>query len=160
MYVQEFLKSPVPGDYHSLTSHERLCQVHQEVLISQMDTIPNCMNKPDIISEPVAMERFTSLMDLHNATMTELESTHQEVWTKLGHWKEYRTNVKKVYEWLWKVEKVHSNLNLKFINTRRLPQLKSQITVSIQLLNLILPRLKCKNHKLSTILYWYLFFIV
>ncbi|XP_026810785.1 uncharacterized protein LOC113552228 [Rhopalosiphum maidis] len=128
MYVQEFLKSPVPGDYHSLTSHERLCQVHQEVLISQMDTIPNCMNKPDIISEPEAMERFTSLMDLHNATMTELESTHQEVWTKLGHWKEYRTNVKKVYEWLWKVEKVHSNLNLKFINTRRLPQLKSQIT--------------------------------
>lgn len=130
MYVQEFLKSPVPGDYHSLTSHERLCQIHQEVLVSQMDTIPNCMNKPDIISEPATMERFTSLMDLHNETMTELGKTHQEVWTKLGHWKDYRTNVKKVYEWLWKVEKVHSNLNLKFINTRRLPQLKSQITVS------------------------------
>uniref|UniRef100_A0A2H8TRL4 Nesprin-1 n=1 Tax=Melanaphis sacchari TaxID=742174 RepID=A0A2H8TRL4_9HEMI len=143
MYVQEFLKSPVPGDYHSLTSHERLCQVHQEVLISQMDTIPNCMNKPDIISEPVAMERFKSLMDLHNETMTELENTHQEVWIKLGHWKEYRTNVKKLYDWLWKVEKVHSNLNLKFINTKRLPQLKSQIT---SLLNkLAVERSQIKN---------------
>lgn len=130
--VQEFLKSPIPGDYHSLTSHERLCQVHQEVLISQMDTIPNFMNKPDIISEPVAMEKFTSLIDLHNETMTKLENTHQEVWTKLGHWKEYRTKVKNVYEWLWKVEKAHSNLNLKFINSRRLPQLKTQITVSIK----------------------------
>lgn len=136
MYVQEFLKSPVPGDYHSLTSHERLCQIHQEVLISQMDTIPNCMNKPDIISEPATMERLTSLIDLHNETMTELGKTHQEVWTRLGYWKDYRTNVKKVYEWLWKVEKVHLNLNLKFINTRRLPQLKSQIEVSTSLINL------------------------
>lgn len=131
MYVQEFLKSPVPGDYHSLTSHERLCQVHQEVLISQMDTIPNTINKPDIISEPVAMERLTSLMDLHNTTMTELGNIHQDVLTKLKHWKEYRTNVKKVYEWLWKIDKIHSNLNLKFINTKKLPQLKKQITVSI-----------------------------
>jgi len=100
------------------------------------------MNKPDIISEPAAIERFTYLMDLHNETMTELENIHQEVWTKLGHWKEYRSNVKKVYEWLWKVEKVHSNLNFKFINTRILPQLKSQITVSINYLNLILSRLR------------------
>lgn len=159
MYVQEFLKSPVPSDYHSLTSHKRLCQVHQEVLISQMDTIPNFMNKPDIISEPVAMERFTSLMGLHNETMTELENIHQEVWTKLGYWKEYRTNVKKVYEWLWKVEKVHSNLNFKFINTRRLPQLKSQITVSIQPLEFVLTLLKYKNNNLFTILFWYLFLL-
>jgi len=128
IYVQEFLQSPIPGDYHSLTSHERLFQVHQEVLISQMDTIPNCMNKPDVISEPAAMERLSSLIDLHNETMTKLENTHQEVWTKIELWKEYRTNVKKVYEWLWSVEKTHSNLNLKFINTRRLPNLKIQIT--------------------------------
>lgn len=138
VYVQEFLKSPVPGDYHSLTSHERLCQVHQEVLISQMDTIPNCMNKPDIITEPAIMEKFKSLMDLHNETMTQLGNTHQEVWTKLGYWKEYRINVKKVYEWLWKVEKAHSNLNLKFINTRRLPHLKTQIAVSIHTLQYLL----------------------
>lgn len=140
--MQEFLKSPIPGDYHSLTSHERLCQVHQEVLISQMDTIPNFMNKPDIISEPVAMEKFTSLIDLHNETMTKLENTHQEVWTKLGLWKEYRTNVKNVYEWLWKVEKAHSNLNLKFMNSRRLPQLKTQITVSIKMFKCIFLNLK------------------
>lgn len=90
------------------------------------------MNKPDIIIEPAAMERLTSLIDQHNGTMTELGNTHQEVWTKLKHWKEYRTNIKKVYEWLWNIEKKHSNLNLKFINTRRLPQLKTQINVSIQ----------------------------
>jgi hypothetical protein len=90
------------------------------------------MNKPDVISEPAAMERLSSLIDLHNETMTKLENTHQEVWTKIELWKEYRTNVKKVYEWLWSVEKTHSNLNLKFINTRRLPNLKIQITVSIK----------------------------
>lgn len=95
-----------------------------------MDTIPNCINKPDVIIEPTAIERLTFLMDLHNTTLTELENTHQEVCTKLGHWKEYRTNVRKIYEWLWKVEKTHLNLNLKFINTRRLPQLRTQITVS------------------------------
>ncbi|XP_050548220.1 muscle-specific protein 300 kDa-like, partial [Daktulosphaira vitifoliae] len=50
MYVQEFLNSPMPGDYHSLTNHERLCQVtltnherlcqvHQEVLNSQLDNL-------------------------------------------------------------------------------------------------------------------------
>lgn len=152
MYIHEFLKAPVPGDFHSLTSHERLCQVHQEVLISQMDTIPNRMNKPDIISDTAAMERFTSLIDLHNDTMTKLSNTHQEVWTKLEHWKEYRTNVKQVYEWLWKVEKAHSNLNLKFINTRRLPQLKTQITVSIYLIQLILST-KILYHKCIIVLF-------
>lgn len=102
-----------------------------------MDTIPNCINKPDVIWEPAVMERFSSLMNLHNETMTKLENTQQEVWTKVEQWKEYRTNVKKVYEWLWSVEKTHSNLNLKFINTRRLPSLKIQITVSIKTLKLI-----------------------
>lgn len=131
VYVREFLRSPAPGDYHSLTSHERICQVHQEVLISQMDTIPDCVNKPDVvIVEPAAVEKFTSLVDLHNTTMTELGDAHQEVCAKLEHWKEYRATVKLVYEWLWKAEKAHSNLNLKFINSKRLPRLKTQINVS------------------------------
>lgn len=76
-------------------------------------------------------------MDMHNGTMTELENTHQEVWTRLKQWKEYRTSIKRVYEWLWKVEKIHSNLNLKFINTRRLSQLNSQIAVSFHKTNVL-----------------------
>lgn len=124
-HVRQFLRSPVPGDYRSLTGHERLCQVHREVLIGQTDAV-----RPDVVAEPAALGRLTDLVDLHAATMTELDDAHRDVCAKLTNWRQYRADVKAAYEWLWKAEKAHSDLNLKFINVRRLPHLKTQINVS------------------------------
>ncbi|XP_050520721.1 muscle-specific protein 300 kDa-like isoform X4 [Daktulosphaira vitifoliae] len=153
MYVQEFLNSPMPGDYHSLTNHERLCQVHQEVLNSQLDNLTTFVNKPDIISEPSIIDKIKSLTELHNNIMTQLFKIQQEIWTRLNHWKEYRRNIKKIYEWLWKIENIHSNLNLKFVNSKRLPQLKTHINnllSSLELENVQVNNLEQKQNILFT----------
>ncbi|MDK3206020.1 hypothetical protein, partial [Escherichia coli] len=88
------------GDYRSLTGHERLCQVHREVLIGQTDAV-----RPDVVAEPAALGRVTDLVDLHAATMTELDDVHRDVCAKLTNWRQYRADVKAAYEWLWKAEK-------------------------------------------------------
>lgn len=128
--VQQFLQGTIPGDYHSLSEHQHLCQVHQNLLTTQQNVLKPLDKESQLGSglvESSVMEQFNSLTNLHNETLSRIMERHKEVQTRLNAWDDYKENQDKLLTWLKNIEKDREKMQLKFIHIRRISKLLSRI---------------------------------
>ncbi|XP_066252950.1 muscle-specific protein 300 kDa isoform X4 [Euwallacea similis] len=127
--VQQFLQGTIPGDYQSLSEHQHLCQVHQNLLTTQQNVLkPNDGSAlAGGLVETSVMEQFNSLTNLHNETLSRIVDRHREVQKRLEAWEKYRMDQNVLLEWLKNLEKEREQMQLRYLHVRRIPKLTSRI---------------------------------
>ena len=128
--VQQFLQGTIPGDYHSLSEHQHLCQVHQNLLTTQQNVLKPIDQKEPLGSglvESSVMEQFNSLTNLHNETLSKIMERHKEVQARLNAWDDYKQDQNKLLTWLKNIEKDREKMQLKYVHIRRIPKLLTRI---------------------------------
>lgn len=129
--VQQFLQDTIPGDYQSLSEHQHLCQVHQNLLSTQQNVLRPLDKKETQLAgglvESSVMEQFTSLTNLHNETLARILERHGEVQKRLEAWEKYRVDQITLLDWLKSIEKEREQMQLRFLHVRRIPQLMNRI---------------------------------
>lgn len=124
-HVQSFLSSTIPQDYSSLTEHRHLCTVHQNLLASQKSVLELKSEKSNV--DPIILEQFNSLTNLHNETLARILDRHTEIEKRLNAWDKYRKDQALLLEWLKERERERSRLQLKYIHLRRVPKVLHRI---------------------------------
>lgn len=128
VHVQQFLAGTIPDDYHSLSEHQHLCQLHQNLLTTQQNVLKPLDTKERGIIEMSVMEQFNSLTNLHNETLSRIMERHSEVQNRLNAWDKYRQDQNKLLAWLKDMEKERERLQLRYIHMRRVPKVLSRIS--------------------------------
>lgn len=124
-HVQSFLASTIPQDYSSLTEHRHLCNVHENLLVSQKSVLELKSEKSNV--DPNILEQFNSLTNLHNETLSRILERHTEIEKRLSAWDKYRKDQALLLEWLKEKERERSRLQLKYIHLRRVPKVLHRI---------------------------------
>lgn len=124
-HVQSFLSSTIPQDYSSLTEHRHLCNVHQNLLVSQKSVLELKSEKSNV--DPSIVEQFNALTNLHNETLSRILDRHSEIEMRLKAWDKYRKDQALLLEWLKEKERERSRLQLKYIHLRRVPKVLHRI---------------------------------
>lgn len=124
-HVQSFLSSAIPEDYSSLTEHRHLCNVHQNLLVSQQSVLQLKSEHSNV--DPTVLEQFNSLTNLHNETLSRILDRHSEIEMRLSAWNKYRKDQAQLLEWLKEKERERSRLQLKYIHLRRVPKVLHRI---------------------------------
>ncbi|CAG9835633.1 unnamed protein product [Diabrotica balteata] len=130
MNVQQFLQGTIPGDYHSLSDHQHLCQIHQNLLTTQQNVLQPAGKGDQLASglvESSVMEQFNSLTNLHNETLSRILDRHAEVQNRLDAWEKYNGDQNKLLNWLKGIEKERERMQLRYMHIRRIPKLLSRI---------------------------------
>ncbi|KRT78410.1 hypothetical protein AMK59_8618, partial [Oryctes borbonicus] len=123
--VQQFLSGNIPDDYHSLSEHRHLCEVHQNLLTTQQNVLlPVEASK---LIESNVMEQFNSLTNFHNETLSKIIDRHNEVSDRLKAWSTYREDQNKLLTWLKEMEEDRERLQLRYVHLRRLPKVLMRI---------------------------------
>lgn len=129
--VQQFLQGTIPGDYQSLSEHQHLCQVHQNLLTTQQNVLKPSDRKSNQLAsslvESSVMEQFNTLTNLHNETLSSIIDRHGEVQKRLQAWEKYRMDQSYLLEWLKNMEKEREQMQLRYLHVRRIPSLTSRI---------------------------------
>lgn len=129
--VQQFLQGTIPGDYQSLSEHQHLCQVHQNLLTTQQNVLKPSDRKSNQLAsslvESSVMEQFNTLTNLHNETLSSIIDRHGEVQKRLQAWEKYRMDQSYLLEWLKNLEKEREQMQLRYLHVRRIPSLTSRI---------------------------------
>ncbi|XP_057659193.1 muscle-specific protein 300 kDa-like [Diorhabda carinulata] len=128
--VQQFLQGTIPGDYHSLSDHQHLCQLHQNLLTTQQNVLkPVDKNDPlaSGLVESSVMKQFNSLTNLHNETLSRIMDRHTEVQNRLDAWEKYKTDQSCLLNWLKNIEKERERMQLRYMHIRRIPKLLTKI---------------------------------
>lgn len=125
VHVQQFLAGTIPDDYHGLSEHQHLCQLHQNLLTTQQNVLKPLDAKEKV--ELSVMEQFNSLTNLHNETLSRIMERHNEVQNRLDAWDKYRQDQNKLLAWLKDMEKERERLQLRYIHMRRVPKVLSRI---------------------------------
>lgn len=128
VHVQQFLAGTIPDDYHSLSEHQHLCQLHQNLLTTQQNVLKPLDTKEGGTVEMSVMEQFNSLTNLHNETLSRIMERHSEVQNRLNAWDKYRQDQNKLLAWLKDMEKERERLQLRYIHMRRVPKVLSRIS--------------------------------
>ncbi|VEN55997.1 unnamed protein product, partial [Callosobruchus maculatus] len=123
LYVQQFLQGTIPGDCHSLSEHQSLCQVHQNLLTTQQ----NVLQPAGQLVEPGIMQQFNSLSNLHNEILSRITDRHSEVQNRLNAWEKYKKDQNRLLAWLKGVEKERDHMQLRYMHIRRIPKLLTRI---------------------------------
>lgn len=130
VHVQQFLSGSIPDDYHGLSEHQHLCQLHQNLLTTQQNVLKPIDNKETLASglvETSVMEQFNSLTNLHNETLARILERHREVQSRLDAWDKYREDQNKLLAWLKEMEKERERLRLRYMHIRRVPKVLARI---------------------------------
>lgn len=129
--VQQFLQGSIPGDYQSLSEHQHLCQVHQNLLTTQQNVLkPKDTTDGQLASglvETSVMEQFNSLTNLHNETLSRIMERHAGVQKRLNAWEKYKQDQNKLLTWLKEIEKERERMQLRYMHIRRIPKLLLRI---------------------------------
>ncbi|CAH1990103.1 unnamed protein product [Acanthoscelides obtectus] len=125
LYVQQFLQGTIPGDCHSLSEHQSLCQVHQNLLTTQQNVLQPSSGGQTI--EPSIMQQFSSLSNLHNEILSRIMDRHSEVQNRLNAWEKYKKDQNRLLAWLKGVEKERDHMQLRYMHIRRIPKLLTRI---------------------------------
>lgn len=129
--VQQFLQGTIPGDYHSLSEHQHLCQIHQNLLTTQQNVLkPKDSEHGQLardLVETSVMEQFNTLTNLHNETLARIMDRHSEVQTRMNAWEKYKQDQNKLLTWLKGIEKERERMQLRYMHIRRIPKLLSRI---------------------------------
>lgn len=126
MHVQQFLSESIPVDYPSLTEHIHLCEIHQNLLITQQNVL-NPENTRKLTSELSVLEQFNSLTNIHNETLSNIMKRHSMIRDRLDAWNRYTEDQNKILNWLKNTEKERERLQLRFIHIRRIQQIIARI---------------------------------
>lgn len=130
-HVQAFLATSIPEDYHSLSEHRHICEVHENLLASQRKVLlsksdPNGFLGSGIVDDSV-LQQFVQLTNLHNETLARIMDRHAEVEERLNSWDRYRIAQNKLLAWLKDAEKERSKLQLRYVHIRRVPKVMQRI---------------------------------
>ncbi|PSN34718.1 hypothetical protein C0J52_20229 [Blattella germanica] len=131
-HVQLFLSGSIPDDYDSLTEHQHLCEVHQNLLTSQQTALLSKGDDPEgklgreLVELSIA-EQFNSLTNLHNETLSRIMERHGEVRERIAAWDRYRQDQARLLNWLRDTERERGKLQLRYIHTRRVPNMIRRI---------------------------------
>lgn len=123
-YVQQFLNESIPSDPHSLSEHRHLCEVHQNLLATQQKVLNPTRKDSKLAGELVelsVMEKFNSLTNLHNETLSGIMKRHKKVTDRLNAWEKYRQDQNRLLAWLRSLEKERSKMHLRYVHVRRIP---------------------------------------
>lgn len=123
--VQQFLSGNIPDDYHSLSEHRHLCEVHQNLLTTQQNVLLPA--ETSRLIESNVMEQFNSLTNFHNETLSKIIDRHNEVSDRLRAWNTYREDQNKLLAWLKEMEEERERLQLRYVHLRRLPKVLMRI---------------------------------
>ncbi|GLH12191.1 Nesprin-1 [Gryllus bimaculatus] len=134
LHVQSFLSSSIPEDYRGLTEHQHLCEVHQNLLMSQQSVLLS-QNEGRTHQDGVELsviEQFNSLTNLHNETLARIMERHSEVGERLVSWEKYSQEQARLLAWLRDLERERSRLQLHNIHIRRIPKVLSHIQTMLE----------------------------
>lgn len=126
-HVQAFLSSTIPEDYHSLTEHQRLCQVHQNLLSAQKNVLIERSDEASGSGDNSLIEQFNTLTEMHRSTLSQIEQRHDEVTDRISAWEKYRNDQSKLLAWLKDMERERSRLQLRYIHIRRVSKVLTRI---------------------------------
>lgn len=126
-HVQAFLANGLPDDYSSLNEHRHLCEVHQNLLTSQQSVLALKTGDGSKNVDPVLVQEFNTLSNLHNNTLSSIIDRHKEIQLRLAAWEKYRIDQARLLEWLKNQERERSRLQLRYIHLRRVPHVLHNI---------------------------------
>lgn len=119
-HVQTFLATSIPQNYSSLSDHRHICEVHQNLLVSQK-------NVYEMNVKPHVQERFSELIRLHNDVLQKLNVRHSEVEERISLWDRYNREMTELLEWLKDMEQSRSRMQLNYLNLRRVPKIRQTL---------------------------------
>lgn len=122
--LQSFLSGTVPADYENLTEHRRLCRVHRNLLTSQRSVL---MNENRETKNRDLVDKFDTLTNLHNETLSRIVERHDEVCTRIAAWDEYREIYTELLRWLKEIEKEKEKLQLRYVHIKRINKILTNI---------------------------------
>lgn len=118
LHVQTFLSEALPDDHSCLNEIRHLCEVHQNVLTSQMSVLPL---KNDNGADSTIVDKFKKLSVLHNETLARIIDRHAEIELRIKIWNNYQNDQTRLLEWLKEKEREKSRLQLRYIHLQRIP---------------------------------------
>lgn len=130
-HVQAFLATSIPEDYHSLSEHRHICEVHENLLASQRKVLLSKSDQNGLLAAGIVddsvLQQFLQLTNLHNETLAQIMDRHAEVEQRLNAWDRYRIAQSKLLSWLKDAEKERSKLQLRYVHMRRVPKVMQRI---------------------------------
>lgn len=131
-HVQSFLASGLPDDYSSLNEHRHLCEVHQNLLSSQQSVLALKTGDGSNNVDPVLVNEFNTLSNLHNDTLAQISARHGEIENRISAWDKYQIDQARVLQWLRDKERERSRLQLRYIHLRRVPHVLRNIDALLE----------------------------